>query len=1156
MKKILGVVAMLVLTAGAAVAQVQAGKGALAGVVEDKSHAAIPGATVTLDNPGIGLHLVTKTNKSGEYAFSPLEVVGGYTIHVEAKGFATEDIENIATSVGTIITQNALLAVGKQDTVVEVEGAAVEQVQTDTSAVSELVDSTIWKNSPLEDRNQNDFVGLVAGAAGSYAGRGYAVNGARSGTGNFEVDGFDNNDQGLGGGATGGAVTTISPDAIEEFRVITSVPNAEYGRAGGFATDTVLKSGTKTWHGSAFEYNRIQAITANNWFSDQQGLRDHLVKNQFGGSIGGPVYKDKTFFYATTEFERRSTGSPATFIGTTQAFVNFVQSGAYEQFMEGTANQSTAADPEDPNSGLTQQGFCPVYLGRTCPGAFSDTRTLGATFTKNYASNPTTFPYGNSFLSNEPTDLFGDGAYYLPVDLYAQGSVISSAKYAENRGTMKLDHKLTTRDQLSFSYLADLDNTTSNDGGGNYTFPGPAETSVGGAQLFGADWVHTFTPNIVNDFKAGYLRHKNNIAAVNVAQEAEFFNADSLYTGFGGYSGLPQFFTENQFTYEDSLTYTHGNHTMKYGFDYKRTRNGSYFFNDVYGTVGFWGTPGMLTDGYFEQDAEALVPGFASYGALYYASASLDPTTLTAPDPYRGYRANEFSAYAQDDWKVTSRLVFNYGVRWDYFGPPHNFKAGYDSNVFFGTATTPAASTNPFVPQNSLLAGEQGASFQLIGTNGRTSLWNKDTNNFAPRLGFAYDTMGNGKFVIRGGFGIGYDRLYNNVYENIRFNGPKFVDNAYGFGAGTGTLTPALRAALVQTPFVGNVPLSVAGAGPVPRHVNQHLVTAYYEQAHLGVETQFYKGYVLEANYIGTFGRKLVGIENINTYQGRNACYSGSSTAQKALCRAAGYTTFSNARPTSAFGNDNFRTNAFNSNYNGGQVSLRKGYANGLQLLLNYTYSKGLDEVSDVFTIKTGGTGITNPYDPGADYGPSDNDVRHLAAFTVNYETHSAAHKLLLGGWAISPIIKMQSGTPIYIKDGNGSYDPNKDGTTGIEKAVYIGTGSIKNAINHGVSPAHGYLKHGSFGPYTCPTTKNAGLFCEVPGDRQSLYGPRYYNMDVSVSKHLYFARYSFTLQAAFFDVDNHPEFGNPVGDINSSSFGLSQSSFNRIGQLSARFDF
>jgi hypothetical protein len=1148
----------LVAVTGAASAYGQAGFGTLTGTVADPTQAVIANAQVTLTLPN-GETRTTTTNSAGFYEFTALPPGSGYSETVTGPGFETSNVKNLSVSVGTVLTQNVKLSPGASTQSVLVSTANVEQVQTETSAVSQLIDSSIWKDSPLEDRSQNYFITLVAGAApDSTTGRGAAVSGARTGTGNFLVEGMDNNDQGQGGAGTtvgtGGAVTTISPDAIDEYRVITHNPSAEYGRAGGFTTDTALKSGTNKFHGALFEYNRIQALDANSWFSNYSGNKDSYIRNQFGAAVGGPIWKDRTFFFTTLEFHRFREGIPLQATGTTQGFLDFVSSGAFETFQE-----------------TNPAGVCMQLTGASCAGVLTGSSTLGPNFLAKLKLEPNSFPVGTTQLSNSAGGLFTGGAVTYPVPIF--GQVVKDVKDDTNqeRASVKIDHKLTDKDQISATYLLDFETETFplQGGGGNI---GVDEDQVGGSQLFTISETHTFSPTLQDVFRAGYTRHVSNFTSPGTADGIpETVSAfDALSTGFGASAGLPQFFTENEFLLEDSITKNLGAHTLKTGFRYMRTRNGSVFVDDFRGTLLPYDTESFLTDGLFDDQLDQYLDGGSVYGGFYEASASIDSTNNQLPNPYRGYRANELSAYVQDDWTVNRHLTLNLGVRWDYFGPPHNFQAGLDSNVYFGSATSVLANGNPFLPNTPGVAAIQTATFIQKNSN----IWNKDTNNFGPRTGFSWDPTGKGETAVRGGFGIGYDRLYNNVYENIRFNSPHFSDNIIG------TLTSGIPAGPLEQPYLLNIPFNsnaaLAGAGskPVPRHIDQNLVTAYYEQANFGIEQQIAKGYVMEINYVGTFGRKLVGLRDVNNYDGRTACPIGSASA---ACTAAGYPGgFSSHRPNLLFNGDNFRSNAFNSNYNGLQVSVRKGFSNGLMFLGNYTWSKAFDEVSDVFSTKTSGqTGITDPNNPGYDYGPADFDVRNLASITMNYELPYKQKNLLLGGWSVSPIISLASGTPFSVVDGESGYNPNKDGRPGDDRAVFIGPGSLNSAVHHSNSPAPpplgvtrgSYLNAANFSagpitttPYTCPATANQGLWCDPPAQRNSFYGPHTTNVDMGIGKHFHITEaQAVVFQASFFNLFNHPNFANPVSDLNNpGEFGLSESINGnpRLTQLSLRYEF
>jgi len=1148
-------IVILALSAGAFA---QGGSGELTGLVTDPTGAVSAGLDVKLTNTATGEVRTTTTSPAGTYRFPALPVVGTYALELTPKGFKSVKVQNIVMTVGTIVTRDVKLEIGSATEQVTVE-AGVQLVQTEDSALSQNVDRQVWTNMPLESRSQNEFIGLLAGAepaaqAGLLTDRGAAVNGTRSGSGNFLVEGFDNNDQGLGGGGslfgTSGANTTISPDAIEEYRVIEGTPSAEYGKAGGFVTDTVLKSGTNTWHGSLFEYNRIQALAANSWFSNNSGQQDHLIRNQFGGSVGGPIVKDKTFFYFTTELHRLRTSSPLTANAYTDQFVNFVQSGAFETFME-----------TDPN------GICNVLTDGPCVGALPGSATLGSVY-QSMASQqkPALCVVGAANCSNLTT---GAQSLYpglvagltYPVDVYGAVTVSQGSSTNQARYTAKVDHKLGTKDQFNVAYLYDNADSATPFAGGTSTL-GPSLLSHGRAMNAGVTWAHTFSPTILNQARISYVRHTGNFpgdpSVGNMPSVFSYFDSSTIT--FGNADNLPQFFTENEFIYKDDLSVAKGKHNFKFGAEYRRTRNGSSFDSFKNGLVVMQGAEDVLTDGTFSNELENnVLAGGYGYGSVTYAEASLNPTNGQLPIYYRGFRANEVGAYAQDDWRVTPRLTVNLGVRWEYFGPPKNFQKGLDANFYQGTPVTPipTLSTNIFFPVND----PYSALFASGVVQQRNhDLWNKDLNNFGPRFGFAWDTMGNQKLVMRGGFGMNYDRLYNNIFENIRFNPPFFAIGLLGSAAGAALVTPEQTAALYQNPFTGTDTFFGAGLTPSIRAMDQNLVTPYYEQAHLGFQYQLGKDMVLESNYVGTFGHKLTAIVGRNIFNGRAA--RGQDTTPL----------------NPQYSNISFRTNCCNSNYHAWQTTLRKRFTGGLQFNANYTFAKAMDHVSDTFSTKnaSGAAYPTDSYNMKLDYGPADFNVKHRVVASFVYDLPFMKSNRWIGGWNVSGIVSVQSGADFSVN--NTAIDSNKD-TQKNDRAVYIGSGSITSAINHNVSPATGFLPandpvthlNSSFAMLNtaqlpCPADVNLGLWCNGGEmQRNSLVGPGFFNTDIGFGKSFKInERAAFKVEGNFFNIFNHPNFLAPDANLHNSTFGKSLSTFNnqgqtggpRITQLAIRFDF
>jgi hypothetical protein len=1104
------------------------------------------------------------TTPAGIYRFSALPV-GTYNLEIAPKGFKSVKITNIVTSVGTTVSRDVTLELGAASEQVTVEAGA-ETVQTSESDLSQLVDRRIWQNMPLQIRNQNSFIELVPGAVpqdGTNNNRGASVNGTRGGAGSYLVDGMDNNEQGQAGRGQisiydkGGAATSISPDAIQEYRVITNSYSAEYGKGGGFITDTVLKSGTNQYHGSAFEYNRIQALAANDWFSNRQGINDSLVRNQFGGSIGGPIIKDKTFFYGTGELHRvRQTYPLGPVNATTNQFINFVQSGGLQQWAEGTGSYGP---------GTSTPGICLAALGAPCPGAFTDSATLGPIFTTLHNNPAMHYPTATGgFDTAARTAWAGALGLTYPVPVYGTVTLADPTSQDEARFSFKVDHHFGANDTLSASY-AFQDATYTDPFLGGFNVVGPTYIQDGRGQTLGITWNHTFTPTLLNTFKAGYLRHRLDFPpAEGTFGIPAYYSLDGVGVDLGLYPGLPQFFTDNQFQYLDTLSIVHGKHSIKTGAEYRRTRNGSSFYNGQFSSVLPWGVEDVLTDLKFDNEADIALgyPGGA-YGGAYYIQAAVDTTNSQAPVLYRGYRANELASFIQDDWRVTNRLTVNLGLRWEYFGVPHNFEPGIDSNAYFGNNVTPIINSNGvpcndpslgniFCPAgNPFYAGVATENFQVRDAG----IWNKDTNNFSPRAGFAYDLFGTQKVVVRAGFGIMYDRIYNNTFENIRFNPPYFSLNTIFFYGPLTTPGPG-QPDLFTYPFTTRAFFNDPSFAPKanPRHMDQNIVTPYYEQMHFGVQWEFAKGYVFEPEYVGTFGRKLTGLSDVNTFDGRTAG-AGAGTTE---------------RPNNNIGADNFRSNGYHSNYHAFQATLRKAYASGLSFNANYTYAKTLDDMSDLFNNRAAARPIDN-MNHSYDYGPADFDTRHRVVVTLGYDLPFFKQNRWLGGWGTNTIVSWNTGHPFSPYSSRSGYDLNKDGYR-TDRVVPI-TGNPADTI-HGSDgcvdlPATDfagpcYFDASQWVEYVCPASVNQGLWCNAPIGRNSMFGPQTTNVDFNVTKTFKIREsMGLTFQANFFDLFNHPNFLPPGtgANRNSSTFGqiaatAGDNGGHRVTQLALRFDF
>jgi len=817
--------------------------------------------------------------------------------------------------------------------------------------------------------------------------------------------------------------------------------------------------------------------------------------------------------------------------------LDFVNSGQFETFME-----------SDPN------GFCVQNLGATCPGQFAQSSTLGPNFKKLLATQP--FPLSNGKNLSAVSQGFYSGGLTYPVNEFGDLSVEDPNTFFQHRVTFKSDYKFSDKDTLSGTFLYTTQSNTDKFGGGSATV-GPAFENPNIQLLLGFTWTHSFATNVINQFRAGYLRHRSDFPNPSgTAGVPDILSAfDSLSVGFGNSNSLPQFFTDTQFQYKDDISVIKGKHAFKFGGEYRRTRNGSSFQTGKNGTFFFLSTEELVTDGFFGDEADVLLNGKPTLGSIFEAQASLNPLTGGFPEYYRGYRANEYAFYGQDDWKISPRLTLNLGLRWEYFGPPHNFRNGIDSNIFWGSPITPFVGTgNPFVPVNNTRVAEEAGARAIQVNQG---IWEKDTNNFAPRIGLAWDVFGNQKLVVRAGGGFFYDRIYNNLFENIRFNPPFFNLATLGIGVGLPPAGNFITPGLYAVPFTDTATFLPFAPLPSGRHMDQFLKTPYTQQANFGVQYGLARDFVLEVNGTYTGGRALTGVFDANTFPGRLAC-----SAVRAACTAAFNAgeiptkTFTSRRVNPTLGSDNLRTNAFGSSYYGMQVSVTKRMSNGLQFNSNYTWSHAIDTISDAFNGGHGTvTSVTNNLALVNDKGNADFDIRHRFVTSIYYELPFLKGNRLLGGWSASGIVSIQKGVPIPIFNGtSGSGDTNRDG-------VLNDRPQIVSSPYTGKSPMVGYLDPNAFKTYTCPVTVNFGLFCDSPTGRNTLIGPGFVNTDFGLAKKFRLTeRLGLQFQANFFNLFNHPNYGIPGGNRfgGSSSFGISTFDINgaRVTQLALRLDF
>jgi hypothetical protein len=1077
---------VLVLLTLGAIAQMTNGQ--FAGTVTDPSGAAIPNAKIAVANLGTNLSVTTTTNQTGNYTVKELPV-GTYKMTVEATGFRTVSNTNLVVNAGTIEHVDYKMQLGEAREVVEVSGE-VAAVNTEDSKLATTVGSTQISNLPLNGRNVYDLIRLAPGAVNVAGvdfenGHDTVVNGVRENFNGFLINGVNNK------GLSGGAITTPIEDTVQEFQQLSLNNSAQYGSSAGSINNLVTKAGTNQYHGSAWYYGRNDVFDANLFFLNQSGVKKPPLRfNQFGGTIGGPIIKDKLFFFAAIQDDRFKTINPPTTLlvedpafvqGVEQAFPNSVSSLLYKDFPNRVPGQAL---PGFDVTGYINGGNSPSGLSSfndyLCANTYSSNGPFGANDPAGIGHVPALFsqlfgytpaddagcpvtansvgvPYNLDpvALARRNLQLVDQSVSLAPTQTQSFGNLFNGREWS---GRLDYAPSQSNRFYLNYNWYRSTDQFGPNKplGVGSRGFINPVRNLYPNGQF---NWVHTFSPTILNEFRAGYVQNNQTIGAANPGVPQIGFDDGTL--GFGSYAGYPQFFKENIYTYADMVSLSHGNHNMKAGVDIRRNIENSEF--------------NVARPSYYFFD-----PLFFAIDQPHDQTAGVNPDICTAPctsfnpnpqaqlaSNVRHWRNIELGAYFQDDWKVTKRLTLNLGLRYDLYQRHHEennivttFIKGPGNQVIDNLQTGAG-----FLQQANVNAGLPGcdtpteialAQIASVGTfAGATcgpggfaianSLGKGDHNNFGPRLGFAWDVFGDGKTSLRGGFGVSYEGTLYNPLSNSRWNLPyySFNDATNYLGGDVGQIVygPSGCPNCSATPTFLGPPTNVGqgtGAqavgnltGWIASNANLASLTGiifpegvrdpYVYNEYLSVQRELPGKFVVEATYVGTAGHKLFRSEDINRIPG------GRLPAGTCTTDNFGRTICSQRSDTNAVGrlNPNYGRlrvwqNVVNSNYNSMQLSVRKQLSHGLLFNLNYTWSHSIDNGSGWHNAATAATGsaagdgfTTDQTLPGLDRGNSLYDIRQRLVFNYVYEIpgpKTGVLGVIAGGWQLNGIWSFQTG--------------------------------------------------------------------------------------------------------------------------------------------------
>ncbi len=1108
-------------------ARAQTVTGSVSGEVTDPSGALVAHAQVTAENVATGVKTQSETDGSGVFSIRFLPI-GRYQVSVNATGFAPQTFAPFALEINQTVTLNTHLTVGAAASVEVDSGAAAILDTTDATLGSTFTSNTI-ENLPL---NGLDFSALTLYLPGSVNTSGTSgttsierstlytdtpnVNGNRAQANNYTLDGIDLNET-----FNNLIAYSPAPESLQEVKVLTANSPADYGNVNGGGIVSVLKSGTNAFHGSAYGYEQNANFNANSWQNkNQQPIQpiNSFSQSQFGGSFGGPIKRDKLFF-----------------------FVDYLGS----RYHKGGLSQN----PASVLTAAMRQGDFSVLLQQPNPIQLYDPENNFAPFVGNL-NVPIRNPVA-AFLIAHP-DL-----YPLPNAIPSDG--IASANLqgyfrnfkANNQGDAKIEYALSRKDRITafFAISTAYDGTTALL---PITFPG---ANLFPTKLGGATWVHTFSPNLINAGRIGFTRTVWNYG-IPSDPTGQFgllgdkivgipFGAQSYVgfanQGFGSFTnvGTPgnNFgFTDNTYSYIDNITWQRGQHLISAGVQAFRYQN-NYPTSNNDGFLGQFAYSGMFSG----NPSAANGPGYPAADFLLDRVSSAQVTLGSANVGQRQWR---IAGFIQDDYKVLPNLTFNVGVRYEFDQP------WIESNNKTGNVDL---TTGQVIYAGSVPAGAPAGS----GVCSNRGCYQPNYRQVMPRLGFSYQASD--RLVLRGGYGA--TSFYEGNSSNQRLT----------------ALPPFIQAVQITTLSPTPTPSATQPAGGTPRRVEdgfnytdpanlsqsgsysvypQNIQPAYIQEFNLTTEYAITRSTSLQVGYLGETGQHIEDYGNVNQFR-----VNGDQTTAP------------------FYNNPNFGTNTLlitesraTMNFNALEATLRQRLAHGLEYTLNYTYGKALTNSLGNYSLNVSGYSgaFQNYYDSAADYGPAGYDVKHNVSATAVYALpvgrgqdylRDVNHLVdeVIGGWKIALAAVSYSGFPETVTGGNSN--ANSYGNTRANQYRALRIVNRTAAQWFGTDP--------SATPCITPGVDNGLCAFGVPASNAfgtsrngSVRGPGYLNIDFSAFKEFHtFREQSFRFGFDAFNALNHTSYGNPDTGVADTTFGqiVSQNNIRSVErhlQFSAKYRF